>query len=114
MNDDTPWEQPSFVPPTSEAPAPRQRRKKAEDKPARQPRKAREPEAATPAPARKPRKPREERPAPETIKVTLKEFAIMRVGEENAKAFLKAHTLLGDLAKGARSKVLVELAKVLG
>jgi hypothetical protein len=95
----------------------------AADPPAREPRQRRTNRraAASETPPEKPaRKPRaakkevKERAAPETIKVTLKEFATMRVGEDNAKAFVKVHGLLSELSKGARGKVLAELQKVLG
>lgn len=91
--------------------------------PAREPRQRRTtrrtaaPETPSEKPARKPRvakKEAKERAAPETIKVTLKEFATMRVGEEHAKTFIKVHGLLSELSKGARGKVLAELSKVLG
>lgn len=98
----------------------------ADPPPAREPRQRRTnrraaaPETAPEKPARAPRKPRaakketKERAAPETIKVTLKEYAVMRVGEDNAKAFLKAHTALMGIVKSSRAKVLDELQKVLG
>lgn len=99
-----PWDTPPADPPKP-VKQPRQRRAKAE--------------ASAPEPARV-RKPRaakaekKERAAPETIKVTLKEFAAMRVGEDDAKLFLKLHGLLAGASKGARGKLLAELGKVLG
>lgn len=106
--------------------------------PARQPRQQRKPrEAAAPKPEKAPRKPRTvskspllaagygkdmskkpraakaERAAPDTIKVTLKEFAQMRVGDD-AKLFLKLHGVLSSAGKASRTKVLAELSKVFG
>lgn len=95
----------------------------AETAPTRQPRQQRKPREAKPAvaapevapPARKPRKAKEkaERAAPETIKVTMREYAEMRVGDD-AKVFIKLHGILSALTKSARTKVLAELSKVFG
>lgn len=117
MTTETAGEMPEFLRRTSTAPT---------EPPAREPRQRRTNRRAAPAetsatkPERAPRKPRaakkevKERTAPDTIKVTLKEYAVMRVGEDNAKAFLKAHAALMGILKGSRGKVLAELQKVLG
>ena len=125
MNEQTPgplpgpWTLTRLAAPTTEAPParePRQRRKPREAK-ADKPRKERKPRAAAPAVEPAPRKPRKarkdkvERAAPETIKVTMKEYAVMRVGDD-AKTFIKLHGILSDLGKGSRSKLLAELQKV--
>lgn len=95
-----PWEQSSAPTPESAPKVPRQKRKA---------------RAATPAPekVRKPKADKIERAAPETIKVTMKEYAAMKVGED-AKAFIKMHGLLSALSKASRAKVLTELQKVFG
>lgn len=123
---EAPWEKPGAFQPNAPEPAarePRQRRKpreaKAESAAPAAPRAPRKPRAAAaeadaPAP-RKPRKAKKakaERAAPETIKVTMREYAAMRVGDD-AKTFIKVHGLLAALSKGARAKMLVELGKVL-
>lgn len=59
------------------------------------------------------KKAKAEKPAPETVKVSLKEYATMRCGE-SAKLFLKAHKLLSGASAGARRSVLAELTKTLG
>lgn len=60
------------------------------------------------------KKAKTERAAPETVKVSLKEYAIMRVGDEHAKLFLKMHKLLGGASAGTRRTVLSELATLFG
>lgn len=121
MNDQAPgnaWDQPPANPQTA-APArpPRQKRQPritAASKPVRTPKVVPPPSEAAPAP-KKPRKAKTvERAAPETIKVSLKEFAQMRVGADDAKLFLKLHGLLSLVSKGTRAKVLGELQKVFG
>lgn len=49
--------------------------------------------------------------SPDTIKVSMKEYATMRVGA-NAKTFLKLHKLLQGVPKGSRASVLAELGKL--
>lgn len=109
MSNATLGEMPDFLKIPSTPPA-------APAKPERQPRQRRKTKASeTPAPAKPERKPREEkseRRAPETVKVTLKEYAAMVSAEP--QAFLKAHAALVSLSKGVRTKVLAELQKVLG
>lgn len=90
--------------------------------PAREPRQRRQKKAAEAPPAppkeKKARKPRaakkaaKERAAPDTVKVTLKQYADMVSVEP--RVFLKVHSLLSGLGKPARAKVLAELGKVLG
>lgn len=104
---DQPWNQSGAFSPTPPVPAkpPRQKRQQ----------KTKAPEPTAEKPAKKVRKPREEKPerrAPETVKVTLKEYATMVSAEP--QAFLKAHAALVSLSKGVRVKVLAELQKVLG
>lgn len=117
---DQPWNQPgAFNPNPPPAREPRQKRKPRE---AAVPKKERKPRAAKPpaeAPAapkkpRKAKKEKAERAAPDTIKVTMKEYAGMRVGPDDAKLFLKLHSMLSLVSKGTRAKVLGELAKVFG
>jgi len=115
---DQPWNQPgAFAPNPPPAREPRQKRKpRAEAAPkVRKPRAAKPPaEAAAPKKPRKARKEKAERAAPDTIKVSLKEFAQMRVGPDDAKLFLKLHNLLSLVSKSTRAKVLGELSKVFG
>lgn len=116
MNDQATGDMPWLQEPTAPAPArqPRQQRKPRE---AAVPAKVRKPRAVKPtgaAPAPKqPRAAKPERAAPDTIKVTLKEFAQMRVGDD-AKLFLKLHGVLSSAGKASRTKVLAELSKVFG
>lgn len=97
-----PWDTPGSQPSAAPARQPRQQRK---------PREAKAESAATEP---KTRKPREAKPASDTIAVSIKEFAAMRVGEEHSKLFVKIHGLLGEVGKAARGKLLAELTKVLG
>lgn len=121
---DQPWNLPGAFAPNPPAREPRQKRKPRE---AAAPKKERKPrpvaERHPPGhdgrdlPAKKTRKARKEkaeRAAPETIKVTMKEYAGMRVGPDDAKLFLKLHGMLSLVSKGTRAKVLGELAKVFG
>lgn len=118
-----PWQSsPIGLSPEAPVREPRQRRKPREEAtapeaPAEKPKRGRKPREAAPEPKmRKPRKAAKakvERAPPETIKVSLKEYAVMRVGED-AKLFLKLHALLSDASKGSRAKVLAEINKVLG
>ena len=62
--------------------------------------------------ARKKRAAKAEKAAPETVKVSLKEYATMRCGD-SAKLFLKAHKLLSGASAGARRTVLTELTSLL-
>ena len=105
--------------PVSTSTAPRPRKEKAAKKP-REPKVPKNLHAVTDAEikagakkAHKKRVAKAEKAAPETIKVTMKEYASMRVGD-NAKLFLKVHKLLAGESKSARAVVLAELSKVLG
>jgi len=118
---DMPWMQQTAPAIPAAVREPRQKRLKREaaaPKPSRKPRAAKSPAEAPVAPApkkpRKTKKEKAERAAPDTIKVTLKEYAGMRVGPDDAKLFLKLHGLLSLVSKGTRAKVLGELAKVFG
>lgn len=104
--------------PVSTSTAPRPRKEKATKK--REPKVPKNLHAVTDAEikagakkARKKRVAKAEKAAPETIKVTMKEYASMRVGD-NAKLFLKVHKMLAGESKSARAAVLAELSKVLG
>ena len=108
-------EEMNTIPPTREPRQKRKPRKPAAAEPKRETRRTRDKalESAAAAAPKKPRKPKAERAAPDTIKVTMKEYAEMRVGDD-AKTFIKVHGILSDLSKGSRAKVLAELSKVLG
>ncbi len=112
--------QPASPVPDTEPPVPRQRRqrkaKPADAAPARPKRKTGVKATDKPAKpqAKRGRKPKAERAAPEQIRVDLKEYAAMKVGDD-AKLFLKLHRLLSaEPSKLARTKILTELQKVLG
>lgn len=89
----------------------------------RQPRQRRAPKptaaetASEPPKPKKPRKarkvPTKERSTPETVKVTLKEYAQMRIAPA-AKEFVKIHKIMSSVAGIARGKLLAELNKVFG
>lgn len=104
-------------PPVSPSTAPRPRKAKAKaPKAAKQPKVPKNLHAVTDAEiaaGAKKKKAKVEKAAPETVKVSLKEYASMRCGE-SAKLFLKAHKLLSGATAGARRSVLAELTKMLG
>ena len=91
--------------------------------PAREPRQRRQKKAAEAPPAppkeKKARKPRaakkaaKERAAPDTVKVTLKEYAAMRIAPA-AKEFVKIHKIMSGVTGLGRAKLLAELQKVFG
>lgn len=72
-------------------------------------------EIAAGARKKRAKKAKPEKAVPETVKVSLKEYAAMRTGN-GAKLFLKAHKLLGgsDVTLAVRRTVLAELAKMFG
>lgn len=113
---DMPWMQPQ--PPAPEAAPARQPRQKRKPKEAAAP-KIRKPRAvkptveAAPAPTPKLRKEKAERMAPETVKVSIKDYAEMRVTAYQ-REFVKLHKILAPIAQKARAQIIAELTKVLG
>lgn len=110
-----PWEAHGAFSPTPPKPERQPRQRRTRKEPALAAPFGKAAEEAAPKKTRKPRaakKEKAERAAPETIKVTMREYAEMRVGDD-AKVFIKLHGILSTLTKGARSKVLAELSKVL-
>lgn len=111
---DTPWNDAGATTSPEPAPArPARQKRKAKPEAAPKARKPLELLIANPKPVRKPREPKAERAAPETVKISIKDYAEMRVTAFQ-REFVKLHKILAPISAKARNQIIAELQKVFG